>query len=41
VLEHLLPVADQVFGIDDGKFDAVFAEKVRKSLLALNLGKLA
>jgi hypothetical protein len=40
VFEHLLP-ADQVFGINDGKFDAVFSEKIGKSLLALDLRKLA
>jgi hypothetical protein len=41
VLEHLLPVAGQVFGIDDREPDIIFTEGIRKHLLAFNLGELA
>jgi hypothetical protein len=40
MFEHLLPVAGQLFGIDDRKFDAIFAQKVGKRLLSISLPEL-
>ena len=37
--EHLLAVAIQVFGVDDGLFNIIFAEQIGQCLLALNLWK--
>jgi hypothetical protein len=37
MLKHLLPVADEMLGIEDRQLDFVFAEKVQQQLLALDL----
>jgi hypothetical protein len=41
VLEHFLPVTDQMFGINDRKPDVVFSEEVGEHLLALDLRDFA
>jgi hypothetical protein len=40
VLKHLLPVSDEVFGVDHGRSDTVFIEEVSQGLFALDLGEL-
>ena len=41
MLEHLLPVADEMFAVEHRQLDVVFTEQVQQRLLALDLGKLA
>src|SRR5438094_10482019 len=37
MLEHLLTIADEMFGKQHRKFDVVFAEQVQQELLAFDL----
>ena len=41
MLKHLLPVAGEMFGVENRQLDVVFAEQVQQRLLALDLRKLA
>jgi hypothetical protein len=41
VLKHLLPIAGQMFGVENRQPDAIFTEQVEQRLLALYLWQLA
>jgi len=41
MLKHLLPITDEMFGIEHRQLDIVFAEQIQQRLLALDLRQLA